>query len=187
MTGQPRQDEAVRVINTAIMLPNQSPDHQSRVRDQSHPWRLDQLADVYVFPVSPDPAVMRSRFAAVIQRALDGARIQGLTDRQISDRTGVGSSTFHRWRVGNFITAPEIGKVTAFCEGLGVPVEPALRALGMDEERDDPAPPPAIPPIVRRILRGLNDPNVPEADKSFALEMLEMVATRITKSRSSGL
>jgi hypothetical protein len=118
---------------------------------------------------------------------IDGARVQGLSDQQISAQTGVGSSTFHRWRAGQFATAPDIGKIVQFCEGLGLPAEPALRALGLDDGRGETTPEPPMDPEIRRILRGLNDPNVPDSEKQFAREMLKMLASRITKSRSSGL
>lgn len=124
------------------------------------------------------PDVSRVRFARFVARVLDDARDRGLTDKDIAERTGVGASTFHRWQRGDFARAPEIGRVRAFCAGLGVPARDALRALGIEEGRDDPEPEPAMDPDVRRVLRALADPNVSDQEKLVIREMLKMIARR---------
>lgn len=106
-----------------------------------------------------------------------------MTDSDIAKATGVGSSTFHRWQDGDFITMPKLEKVTAFCEGLGVPVKAAMLALGVEEGRDDPEPEPAIPPDMRQILRALANPGVSDRDKEVIREMLRMAAGKAREAR----
>lgn len=102
-----------------------------------------------------------------------------MTDKDIAQATGIGASTFHRWRRGDGRELPELEKVIAFCEGLGVSVTGAMTALGLNPAaRDNPQPEPPIPPEVRKILRTLADPNVPDGDKLVLREMLKMLAER---------
>ncbi|GIM82621.1 hypothetical protein Aco04nite_82430 [Winogradskya consettensis] len=105
-----------------------------------------------------------------------------MTDIDIQRATGISVSTFHRWKRGDFNTTPEVGKIVQFCDGLGVPAGVALRPLGVEDERDDPAPDPPIPPDIRRIMRGLVDPAVSDSDKSFVREVLKTLATRVSVS-----
>jgi hypothetical protein len=110
-----------------------------------------------------------------------------MTDADIHRASGISPSTFHRWQRGDFRTAPDVAKIAGFCEGLGVPAATALRALGAEEGRDDPAPEPAMDPDVRKILRALADPNVGDTDKLLIRETLKMLANRVTSSRPSAL
>ncbi|WP_415857525.1 helix-turn-helix domain-containing protein [Salinispora arenicola] len=105
-----------------------------------------------------------------------------MTDKDIAKATGIGPSTFHRWRRGEGRELPEIEKVRAFCAGLGISPAGALAALGLDPSRDNPEPEPPLPPEVRRILRTLADPNVPDADKLVLQEMLKMLADRADRA-----
>lgn len=126
-------------------------------------------------PVSPD--VARARFARFVQRALQAARDSGLTDREIAKKTGVGTSTFHRWRKGEGRELPEMNRVIAFCVGIGASVDEAMAALGAGDSRaSSTAPEPPLPPEVRIILRQLADPNVPDRDKLVIREMLKLLA-----------
>lgn len=104
-----------------------------------------------------------------------------MTDKTIADATGVGPSTFHRWRRGEGRELPELEKVIAFCEGLGVSVSGAMTALGISPGRDNPAPSAPMPPEVRRIMRLLADPNVSDRDKLFLQETLKMLADRLDR------
>ena len=125
------------------------------------------------------PDVNRARFARFVSRVLADAHDRGLTDREIEEQTGVGSSTFHRWQGGKLARSPSIEKVRAFCAGLGVNPRAALLALGIEDGRDQTDPEPTLDPDVRRILRALADPNISDADKALAREMLRMLAQRL--------
>jgi transcriptional regulator with XRE-family HTH domain len=141
------------------------------------------ISAAYRVSVSLPPEIGRVRFSRVIARVLNDARDRGMSDTDIHEATSISPSTFHRWRRGD--SMPDIRKITAFCEGLGVPPTVALRALGLEKGRDDPEPEPAMDPHIRRILRGLADPNVSDFDKSFVRETLKMLATRVTQGRHS--
>ena len=132
-----------------------------------------------------EPEVRRARFAKVIDRMLNQARVGGMNDAAIKQRTGISPTTFYRWRRGEFTKTPDVAAVIQFCEGLGVPAAPALRALGLESGSDDPSPDPPIDPDVRTILRGLADPAVSEFDKRFVRETLKTLALRVTAGRRS--
>jgi transcriptional regulator with XRE-family HTH domain len=134
---------------------------------------------------STSPELIRVRFSRFVQRALDGARARGMTDKDIEAATGVMSSTFHRWRRGEVRTMPGLDKVRAFCEGIGADMDDALAALGLTGERDNPEPEPILDPDLRLILRRLHDPNVPETEKIFIRESLRMLADR-SRRRAPG-
>lgn len=128
-------------------------------------------------PVSTD--VARARFGVWVQRTLEAARDRGLTDRQIAKVTTVGTSTFHRWRTGDWKELPEVKRIEAFAAGLQVDVDPAWRALGIGgASMPSTTPEPPLPPEVRTIMRALADPNVPAAQKAVIREMLSMLAER---------
>jgi transcriptional regulator with XRE-family HTH domain len=160
---------------------------------QSHPsdnrpTNGTQTDDVAASPApsSPTPAVARARFARFVKAALDAARDRGMTDKDIQQATGIGPSTFHRWRRGEGRELPELEKVRAFCDGLGVSVTGAMTALGLNPAaRDNPEPEPPLPPEVRKILRALADPNVAEADKLVLREFLKMAAERAERGGRS--
>lgn len=129
-----------------------------------------------------DPKVNLARFSKVVKRALDEARDRGMTDPDIEKATGVRASTFHRWRRAE--VAPQIAKVNAFFDGLGVPRRAAHLALGVAEGRDEPEPEPAIDPEVRRILRLLADPSISDEDKNAIRAMLRVIGPRSTRTKS---
>lgn len=148
-------------------------------RQRSQPWDNRPTNGTYRDNVaSSDGAgeLARVRFARLVSRVLADARDRGMTDHTIAEATGVGVSTFHRWQRGDFTRAPGLDRVRAFCAGLGVPVEPALLALGVTGGRDDAEPEPAIEPDVRRILRMLADPAVPDERKVAIRGMLRLIA-----------
>lgn len=143
-------------------------------RPENRPYRLTMT-------MSED--LIRVRFAAFVDRALTQARARGMTDRDIHQATGIQASTFHRWRRGELRTTPDMGKVRAFCRGVGVDIGEALTALGMTGERTNPEPEPQMDPDIRLILRQLNDPNTPQAEKIFIHESLKMLAERASRRR----
>ncbi len=122
------------------------------------------------------PSLARKRFAAFVSRALDAARRRGMTNKDIVAATGVGESTFHRWKRGEGRELPEIDRVRAYCAGLGESTAEAMRALGMAPGRQPTEPEPPLPPEVRTILRKLADPNVSNRDKLVINEMLKLLA-----------
>lgn len=122
------------------------------------------------------PSLGRQRFARFVARVLHDARDRGMTDKDIERATGIGASTFHRWRRAEFREAPEMERVRKFCEGLGVPLAEALAALGMTEKRVGPEPP--MDPDVLTVLRALADPNVSPEEKRIIREMINMIASR---------
>jgi transcriptional regulator with XRE-family HTH domain len=126
--------------------------------------------------VATSPDVDRARFSRFVARALDQARSRGLTDKDIAAATGVNAATFHRWKRGDYRTAPGVDKVKAFCAGLDIPAAAALLALGLSEGRTDPEPDPVIDPDIRTILRRLADPNVSEEHKQAMRTVLRMLA-----------
>lgn len=126
--------------------------------------------------------VSRARFARFVAHALAAARDRGMTDKDIAAATGIGTSTFHRWQRGEFATAPDLSRVRAFCEGLGVSTREALAALGMSE-RQPTAPEPPMDPDVLTVLRALADPNVPADEKRMIRDMIGMIADRHRRPR----
>ena len=130
-----------------------------------------------------DPAVARARFGVFVDRALKTARDRGMTDKKIYEASGVASSTFHRWRLGQGQELPQISKVRAFCAAVGASVDDAMKALGMTDAEPEPTPEPPMPRDVRIILRQLADPNIPEEQKTYIRWTLQMLATRAAGSR----
>ncbi|HEU4423684.1 MAG TPA: helix-turn-helix domain-containing protein [Pilimelia sp.] len=127
--------------------------------------------------------VARVRFSRLVARVLSDVRERGWTDRDIATATGVGVSTFHRWKRGEFEQAPDVHKVRAFFGGLGLAVRPALLALGIEDGRDDPEPEPPMDPDVRTILRTLADPSVPDDRKAAIKGMLRLIAREARGAR----
>lgn len=125
-----------------------------------------------------DPAVARAHFATFVDRALDNARLAGLTDREIARRSGVATSTFHRWRTAQGRGLPELPKVRAFCDVTGASIDEAMRVLGMTDAAPTPTPEPPMPRDVRIIMRRLADPNTPEPEREFIRQSLAMLAER---------
>jgi hypothetical protein len=110
------------------------------------------------------PAVARARFATFVERALDNARAGGLTDREIQRRSGVATSTFHRWRLAEGKGLPKLpAGARLLRDGRRLSVEEAMRVLGMTDSAPEPTPEPPLPRDVRIILRRLADPNTPNA------------------------
>lgn len=155
----------------------------------SHPWDDTVLSpdgssvDPYgdVMPAAAD--VHRIRFAQFVSRALADARGRGMTDQDIFRATGVGTSTFHRWKKADLITLPELENVQRFCEGLGVPLQEALDAMGMSSSRPSPSPEPILDPEIRVIQRALGDPAVSVERKAAVREMLRLIAASLRTGR----
>ncbi|MFI5839413.1 XRE family transcriptional regulator [Catenuloplanes sp. NPDC051500] len=133
-----------------------------------------------------DEAAQKEVFKAFVVRALRDARDRGMSDDAIQTATGVGKSTFHRWKREAWRTEkPELQKVEAFCAGLGIPTAVAAAALGFGERSASTTPEPTIEPDIRTILQMLQDPNVPENEKWLIRETLSSLARRDPRRISS--
>lgn len=140
--------------------------------------RIPELRD-YLLAMPAEPAeqlgLRRTRFAAVVDRALRAAKARGMTVAQIEEATGVGNTTFYSWRNGTWDRDPVPAKVREFCEGLGIAIEEAYAALGWGmptgARRKAPT---AITedPDLRRLMRKLMDPKVPETEKQLFRRMM---------------
>lgn len=171
----------------------QSYSHKSRAR-RRWSWRLPHRKGrtrpqenrpangTYRQRVAVSRDVARARFAAFVKRALRDARDRGMTDQSIQRATGVTQSTFHRWQQGEG-GLPTINKVRAFCDGLDLPLRPALIALGMDDARE-PTPEAPPDPDLTRIARILADPNVSEAEKLAIRHTIRMLSRAARAARS---
>lgn len=112
-----------------------------------------------------DRDVARHRFAQSVRRVLRRARDRGLTNPKIVEKTGIGSTTFHRWAAGEWGRDwPQLQKVIDFYTGLGEDPEEGFAALGMIDRRAATPPDPQDPDLVV-IVRRLRDPNVAEEEK----------------------
>jgi transcriptional regulator with XRE-family HTH domain len=130
-------------------------------------------------PVEPAPSrdLRRTRFGAFVARALEAARERGMTVADIEAVTGLGNTTFYRWKNGNWNRDPRASEVRAFCAGLGLSIAEAYRALGWSEDTQARGPEPITEdPDVRAVLRALNDPNVHPAVKLLIRRQLRSMA-----------
>lgn len=127
-------------------------------------------------PAEPKPSLdlRRVRFGTFVRRALDLAKVRGMTIEQIEAATGIGSSTFYRWRDGDWNRDPTPGAVRNFCSGTGAAISDAYAALGWSEtEPKRTATPPLLDdPDLRALWRKLNDPNVSQAEKAVFRRMM---------------
>lgn len=132
----------------------------------------------YRVPVAISRDVARVNFARFVERALAAARRRGLSDPKIAELTGIGPSTFHRWRRGDWGTKgwPELQKVIDFCDGLGVSTDDAFAALGLTGQRQPTTPAEPLDPDVRIIMRRLEDPAVSRAEKLSIRATLKYLA-----------
>ncbi|MCI4064268.1 helix-turn-helix domain-containing protein [Micromonospora sp. R77] len=122
-------------------------------------------------------------FATFVRRALDDARaMRAWSGTEVSRRTGVSRQTINRWVRGDWASDPEVERVVAFCEGLGLNPTAAFTALGWDRAAPQPAGPTAPPmdPDVEALLRRLVDPTVSDAEKFHIRETIRYLAYRPT-------
>ncbi|MEH0935273.1 XRE family transcriptional regulator [Micromonospora psammae] len=122
-------------------------------------------------------------FAAFVRRALDDARaMRAWTGTEVSRRTGVSRQTINRWVRGDWASDPEVERVVAFCEGLGLNPAHAFAALGWDRAAAprSPVPTPPMDPDVEALLRRLVDPAVSDAEKFHIRETIRYLAYRPT-------
>ncbi|WP_346536995.1 XRE family transcriptional regulator [Micromonospora sp. DPT] len=116
----------------------------------------------------------RAAFGRFVRKALEDAEDRKLSIKEIERRTGVGSTTFYRWRDGDWTADPRASKVDAFCDGLDIPKSAAYRALGWGTD-GKPGVEPAFEPELRAIQRQLMDPNVSATRKESIRNMLRLI------------
>lgn len=166
------------------------PKHQCRPWHNCHERKLRPVSGTYREQVAISRDVARVNFARFVERALRGARERNLSDLKIKELTGVGPSTFHRWRRGEWGKDwPEVQKVIDFCEGLDIPVEGAFDALGISGQRQSTESPAQLDPDVRIILQRLADPTVSTAEKVMirgTLRHLAELADRAERGDDEG-
>lgn len=118
----------------------------------------------------------RAAFGRFVRRALEDAKDRKLTIAEVERRTGVGSTTFYRWRDGEWTKDPRPTQVDAFCEGLDIPTTAAYRALGWGSDGKPSAEPDAVfDPELRAVQRILMNPGVSDQRKQTIREMLRMI------------
>ncbi len=155
----------------------------SRRCDSSVPGRARAGHWSYRHGVTETANARKIAFATFVRRALDEARaMRAWSGTEVSRRTGVSRQTINRWVRGDWASDPEVERVVAFCEGLGLNPAAAFTALGWDRAttpRSAPTPPP-MDPDVEALLRRLVDPNVSDAEKFHIRETIRYLAYRPT-------
>lgn len=118
-----------------------------------------------------------------MQRAIDAAQQRNMTIEQIEKATGIGSTTFYRWRDGKWARDPVASSVRNFCTGLGVSISEAYRALGWSEDAAAREPEPIVDdPDVRAVMRALNDPNLHPTVKLMIRRQLRALAAEAERT-----
>lgn len=118
----------------------------------------------------------RAAFGRFVRTALEDAKQRKITVKEIERRTGVGSTTFYRWRDGDWTADPRPSQVDAFCDGLDIPSRAAYRALGWGTDgKPATTPDSAFEPELRAIQRELMDPNVPTRRKDDIRGALRLI------------
>lgn len=124
--------------------------------------------------------VRRTRFARFVDRALRDAQARGMSTAAIEAATGVGSSTYYRWRKGEWREDPQLGHVKSFCVGLGADLGEAYRALDWQtDDRPATEPQPFNNPILHEAARLLSNPRVPPHEKAMVEEMIRVLNARM--------
>lgn len=118
----------------------------------------------------------RAAFGRFVRKALEDAKDRKLTIKEIERRTGVGSTTFYRWRDGDWTADPRPTQVDDFCTGLDIPTKAAYRALGWGTEGKPSAEAiDTFEPELRAIQRQLMNPAVSPSRKESIRNMLRLI------------
>lgn len=177
----PMQREVGRTIRT-IRPAAESGQRLCHVWQWSHVRHDSAVSSTYRVDMALSPEVASKRFSASVKDVLDRARARDLSDIKIRELTGVGPSTFHRWRRGEWgKEGPQLHRVVAFYEGLGEDPSVALVALGVAMAQNDPitsgsTDDPLADPDVRAILRRLADPKTSAHMRTTIKAMLRYLA-----------
>lgn len=159
----------------------------SRARDDSRTHDGRPVNGTYRVTVpAPSPAVRRDAFARFVRRAVDRAKdtrnwtVKQIVDASV-DETGkprVGRSTIYRWMNGDWERAPLPEQIEGFCDALDIPPQAALVILWPGKGTRPVRPTPELDPDVELLLRRLEDPNVPAAEKYHIRETIKGLANR---------
>lgn len=122
------------------------------------------------------PQARAEKFALFVTEVLNEARKAGMTNADIEAATGIGKSTFYRWREGNFENLPRADQVWDFCIGLGIPPDAAGRLLGLTGRADPTSQESMLEAPLVRIQRALNNPAVNSAHKSAIRDLMRAAA-----------
>lgn len=138
-------------------------------------------------PATPEPKdqldLRRVRFGAFIARGLDIARARGMTVIDIEKATGIGNSTFYAWQAGDWRRDPVPARVSMFCEGLGLSIDEAYRALGWATPSAPKRlhPEPIIDdPDLRLLMRKLSSTKTPAAEKLWIRRQIRSMAAGLS-------
>lgn len=123
----------------------------------------------------PTPQARAEKFALFVKEVLKEARKAGMTNADIEAATGIGKSTFYRWRDGDYKNLPRADQVWDFCIGLGIPPDAAGRLLGLTQRENQPQESTLEAPLLR-IQRALSNPNVNPAQKSAIRDLMRAAA-----------
>jgi transcriptional regulator with XRE-family HTH domain len=129
-------------------------------------------------PQPDDEQLRRVALGVYVTRLLDAAIDRGMTIKAIEAATGVGKSTFYRWKRGE--TIPEVSVLNRFVDALGGDRREAHTAAGWATPdarpgRRDPQPVTTDPDIAL-IMRKLNDPNTSATEKAWIRRQIRTMA-----------
>lgn len=167
--------------NSSVLFRTQATECPRRRRDREFRRPTDGRPDhgKYRLRMAKSHGARAAKFGRFVARVLADAKQRGMTIPDIERATGVGKTTFYRWRDGEWTKDPRATQVRAFCDGLGVPYQQAYRLLGWSENGEPQAPEPLeLEPDMQEVARRLRDPNVSPAEKQEIRTMLRYLARR---------
>lgn len=152
-----------------------------RTRDSSRKRASSPEFGTYLRSMSaaakPSRNLQLVRWGSFVKRVLSNSRDRGMTVAEVVTKTKIGKSTLYRWRDGESL--PGVEELRRFCDGLGVPIAEAYAVLGWSEvepERPSQPAPLVEDPDVRALMRKLNSPNTPAAEKLAIRRMIRALA-----------
>lgn len=122
------------------------------------------------------PQARAEKFALFVTEVLNEARKAGMTNADIEAATGIGKSTFYRWRDGYYKNLPRADQVWDFCVGLGIPPDAAGRLLGLTDRVDAPTQESMLEAPLVRIQQALSNPAVSTAHKNAIRDLMRAAA-----------
>ena len=144
------------------------------VWNRSREAPLGPLTSTYGDRVA-DPEAGR-RFGRLLREARERRDWQ---QQDVVDKSGVSLSTYGRWERGK-VENPKPTEVQAVCRVLGIRTIEAALALGYVAQEDtEPLPPiEQRDPALQELIDMFEDPNIPEATKTAALDYLRYLRNK---------